>query len=111
MFISEFNQVEFLSQTYTTGSTYTHTIGEVDQQLTIKTFFKIENETFIVYSYQNAGVKDKTVLIGTRRGKYMKYNVIDLPGFYQILNPEAPVNISYISGSGSPFIPDVSGSN
>ena len=108
MFIEEFNEIEFLSERYVTGSTHTNLIGEVEQQLTIKTFFTIEKETFVVYSYQNAGVKDKTILIGTRKGKYMKYNVIDLPGFYQILNPNAPINISYISGSGSPFIPDIS---
>lgn len=97
--ITELNSVEFLSQLYTTGSVHEHIIGGIEQAMTIKTIFKIENETFIVYSYQNGGVKDKSLLIGTRRAKYLKYNVIDVPGFYQILNPNAPDKIQYITGS------------
>ena len=98
--IEEFNSIDFLSQSFIVGNVYEHIIGETPQSLTIKTIFRIENETFIVYSYQNGGVKDKSILIGTRRAKYLKYNVIDLPGFYQILHPDAPVQIQYIhSGS------------
>jgi hypothetical protein len=98
--IEEFNSIDFLSQSFIVGNVYEHIIGETPQSLTIKTIFRIENETFIVYSYQNSGVKDKSILIGTRRAKYLKYNVIDLPGFYQILYPNAPVQIQYIQ-SGS----------
>lgn len=97
--ITELNSVEFLSHYYATGSVYEHSINGVDQSMTIKTIFRIDNETFIVYSYENGGVKDKSLLIGSRRAKYLKYNVIDVPGFYQILNPDAPDKIQYITGS------------
>lgn len=104
--ITELNSVEFLSQLYTTGSIHTQNINNVDETMIVKSIFKIENETFIVYSYQHGAVKDQRLLIGTRRAKTLKYHVMDLPGFYQITNPNAPDQIQYISGSGVNFIPD-----
>ena len=98
--IEELNSVDFLSQSFKVGNVYEHIIGKIPQNLIIKTIFRIENETFVVYSYENGGVKNKSILIGTRRAKHLKYNVIDLPGLYQILHPNAPVQIQYIQ-SGS----------
>jgi hypothetical protein len=107
MIITELNTTEFLSEVFTTGSVHTRNINDIEQTLIVKSIFKIENETFIVYSYQDGTVKDQKLLIGTRRTKTLKYHVMDLPGFYQIIFPEAPNRVEYISGSGVDFIPDI----